>query len=241
MSSAARLAALAALAADPARAAMLQALMDGRALTAGELGQAGGVSPSTASSHLKQLVEGGMLRVLAQGRHRYYRLAGEPVARVLETLMAAASELAPGSILAIATGPKQAALRHARTCYDHFAGRLGVALADGLASGGFIELGDDAAMLTDSGLAMLPTVGIDVSVLVARRSVGSGRVLCRPCLDWSERRPHLAGLLGKTLCAHSFAQGWVRRLPGTRAVTVTPIGARIFRQAFGASLERAPH
>jgi hypothetical protein len=132
-------------------------------------------------------------------------------------------------------GPRDAALRSARTCYDHLAGRLGVALADALAGQGYMELTDDAGVLTDRGVSLLKRLGMDVPALL-RASGARRRVLCRPCLDWSERRPHLAGSFGAALCAHSFEAGWIRRVQGTRAVAITPKGMRIYRDVIGASV-----
>ncbi len=232
MASNAVFAEIAALAGDPARAGMLHSLMDGRALTASELARAGGITPQTASGHLAKLIAAGLLAVDRQGRHRYHRLASPAVARMMESIMAVASD-ATSSRRRIVVGPRDAALRAARTCYDHLAGRLGVALADALVAGGHMELGSDAGLLTDSGMALLGDIGMDVEGLFARRT---GRLLCRPCLDWSERRPHLAGTIGAALCAHCFAEGWIRRSEGTRAVAITPKGQLRFRQAFGVTL-----
>jgi DNA-binding transcriptional ArsR family regulator len=227
---------IAALSGDPARATMLHALMDGRALTATELAKAAGITPQTASGHLSRMTSVGLLSVERQGRHRYHRLATPSVARMLESIMEVAAELEPDRSR-LSVGPRDAAMRRARTCYDHLAGRLGVALADALTSRGHVELTGDAGLLTASGLAFLGDLGIDTAPLLARRTGRSGRVLCRPCLDWSERRPHLAGSVGAAICAHSLANGWTRRLEGTRAVQITPTGERIFRERFGARIE----
>jgi DNA-binding transcriptional ArsR family regulator len=231
MASNAKFAEVAALAGDPARAGMLHALMDGRALTASELAQVAGVTPQTASGHLARMATAGLVKVEKQGRHRYHRLASPAVARMMESIMQVASGLdtmRPAPV----TGPRDAALRAARTCYDHLAGRLGVALADGLVAGGHVELADDAGLVTEGGLALLGRLGIDVATLSAARGKRA-RILCRPCLDWSERRPHLAGAVGAALCARSFEEGWIRRIAGTRAVAVTPKGQRLFREVFG--------
>jgi hypothetical protein len=177
----------------------------------------------------------GLLNVEKQGRHRYYRLAAPSIAQMLESIMQVAAELAPSS-KKVAVGPKEAALRRARTCYDHFAGQLGVSIADALVRDGYVELTGDAGILAESGIARLAELGMDIAPMLARRTKLSGRVLCRPCLDWSERRPHLAGILGATICEHSMQQGWTRRLVGTRAVLVTPEGGRAFREGFGAKL-----
>jgi hypothetical protein len=129
----------------------------------------------------------------------------------------------------VVVGPRDAALRAGRTCYDHLAGRLGVGLADALVEGGQVELGGDGGIVTEKGMALLQGMGIDPE----GRGKRTQRMMCRPCLDWSERRPHLAGALGAALCAHCFAQGWVRRVAGTRAVSVTPQGSHMLREVFG--------
>jgi DNA-binding transcriptional ArsR family regulator len=237
MATNARFAEIASLAGDPARAGMLHALMDGRALTASELASVARITPQTASGHLARMASAGLLLVQKQGRHRYHRLASADVARMIESIMQVASgmgALRPAPV----TGPRDAALRAARTCYDHLAGRLGVALADALVAGGHVELMQDAGLVTDAGMALLRDIGIDDAVLAAGRGK-SARVVCRPCLDWSERRPHLAGVVGTALCAHSFAQGWIRRIEGTRAVAVTPRGQRIFSETMGMRLGSA--
>jgi DNA-binding transcriptional ArsR family regulator len=233
MPSNAMFAQVAALAGDPARAAMLHALMDGRALTASELARVAGVAPQTASGHLARMSAVGVLVPEKQGRHRYHRLASPAVARMMESIMQVAADLEPKRKLSI--GPRDTALRAARTCYDHLAGRLGVALTDALVGRGYVELDADAGLMTRRGLAFLARIGIDAEMLAARRN-RAARVLCRPCLDWSERRPHLAGAVGAALCVHCLDRGWVRRIAGTRAVAVTPKGQRVFREQFGAQL-----
>jgi DNA-binding transcriptional ArsR family regulator len=233
MSNNALFATVAALAGDPARAGMLHALMDGRALTATELARVAGIAPQTASGHLNRMTAAGLLSVEQQGRHRYHRLAAPSVARMLESIMQVASELEPAG-RKLSVGPKDAALRRARTCYDHLAGQLGVAIADGLIRNGYVELAGDGGILTETGIARLAAIGMNIEPILERRTKKSGRVLCRPCLDWSERRPHLAGMLGVMICEHSLQQGWTRRLPATRAVQLTPEGARAFRESFDA-------
>ena len=198
MASNARFAEVASLAGDPARAAMLHALMDGRALTASELARVAGVTPQTASGHLARMTAAGLLQVAKQGRHRYHRLATQAVAQMIESIMQVASGL-EAMRPAPATGPRDAAMRAARTCYDHLAGHLGVTLADALVAGGHVELTHDAGLVTDSGIALLGRIGIDVALLTAHHGKTT-RVLCRPCLDWSERRAHLAGAVGAALC-----------------------------------------
>jgi DNA-binding transcriptional ArsR family regulator len=235
MASQSRFAEVAALAGDPARAAMLHALMDGRALTATELAQVASITPQTASGHLTRMATAGLLGVEKQGRHRYYRLASPAVAQMIESIMQVASVPDPAQ-RPLVVGPRDAALRTARTSYDHLAGRLGVALADALGEGGRVELARDGGLVTDAGMAFFDRIGIDVEALTARRSGRAARIVCRPCLDWSERRPHLAGSVGAALCAHSFAKDWIRRIRGTRAVAITPKGQRVFREQFGAQL-----
>ena len=226
---------VAALAGDPARAGMLHALMDGRALTASELARGAGITPQTASGHLARLVTAGLLSVERQGRHHYHRLASPAVAQMVEGIMQVASGLG-AKRPPLVVGPRDAALRAARTCYDHLAGRLGVALADALAEGGQIELGRDGGVITDAGIAFFNQIGIDLDRVITCSAGRSARVLCRPCLDWSERRPHIAGTIGAALCAHSLATGWIRRNDGTRAVTITPKGQRVFREEFRVQL-----
>ena len=224
---------IAALAGDPARAGMLHALMDGRALTATELAQAAGVTPQTASGHLARMTAAGLLGMEKQGRHRYHRLASPAVARMVEGIMQVASQAAMRR-KPVVTGPQDAALRSARTCYDHLAGRLAVAVTDAMVQRSHLELSSDAGLLTDSGVALFARLGIDATSMRP-----SGRVLCRPCLDWSERRPHLAGALGAALCTHCLTSNWVRRVKGTRAVSVTPKGQQMFNQTFGITLSHA--
>jgi DNA-binding transcriptional ArsR family regulator len=218
---------IAALAGDPARAGMLQALLDGRALTATELAAVAGIAPQTASGHLGQLTRAGLLSVQRQGRHRYHRLASPTVARLLESLMLLAAEARPPARPRV-TGPRDEKMRAARTCYDHIAGRLGVGIADALAGRGYVEFAEEAGLLTADGERFFARLGIGLD--------GPGRIsrpLCRLCLDWSERRPHLAGRLGAALCTHCLASGWVRRRADGRALDITPAGARAFHEVFG--------
>jgi DNA-binding transcriptional ArsR family regulator len=223
-----RIAEVASVIGEPARAAMLAGLMDGRALTAGELAQIAGVTPQTASTHLARLVDADLVKVQRQGRNRYHRLAGPGVARLLEGLMQHATGDA-ARWRAPRIGPRDEAMRRARTCYDHLAGRLGVAIADALVAQGYVEIDEEAGLITERGTAFFESTGI-VLPDPARRSA---RPLCRPCLDWSERRPHLGGRLGAAICAHGFRTGWLRRVEGTRALSVTPKGQTALRRVFG--------
>ena len=215
---------LGALIGDPARANMLTALMSGKALTATELSQEAGITPQTASGHLARLQDGGLLSQVKQGRHRYYSLAGEDVANLLENLMGIANRRGHTRTR---TGPKDPALRNARVCYDHLAGELAVRMFDSLAQRGLIDTTDDRVVLTSRGEKELTDFGIAVPDLRTGR-----RPLCRPCLDWSARRSHLAGHLGAALFVRIQELGWARRETGSRAVTFTRKGEETFREAF---------
>ena len=226
-----RIAEVAAVIGEPARAAMLTVLMDGRALTAAELAGVAGITPQTASSHLARLIGAELVTVHQQGRHRYHRLAGPGVARLIESLMQHATGEA-GPRRHLRTGPREEAMRRARTCYDHLAGRLGVAIADALVARGHVEIDDEAGLVTDGGAAFFASIGVALPASGPR----SSRPLCRPCLDWSERRPHLAGHLGAAICAHGFDAAWLRRIAGTRAVSVTPKGQAALATILGVTL-----
>lgn len=217
-------AAVAVLIGDPARANILLALMGGQALTATELAGHAGVMPQTASGHLAKLTDAGVLSVEKQGRHRYFRIASAKVAKALEALMVVAAD---GPKRHRPPGPKDAALRLARTCYDHIAGRLGVALADALAVHGHVVSGEGAVGVTATGQALLHGFGVDLA------ASGRSRPLCRTCLDWSERRPHLAGRLGAALLIRADDLGWIARVPGSRALALTAAGRRGFVETFG--------
>jgi DNA-binding transcriptional ArsR family regulator len=222
------MAGIAALVGDPARATMLGSLMDGRALTATELALDAGVTPQTASGHLSKLVDAHLLTVLKQGRHRYHRLASPLVGRMLEGIMAVAAIEAPPR-----HRPRSArddAMCFARTCYDHLAGRLGVALADALVERGVVQLDDDGGEVTAEGRDFLDGFGIE------KTERGRRGPFCRPCLDWSERRWHLGGRLGVDLTRRCFDLGWIERRRDSRAVTVTAKGREGLAQRFGVAL-----
>jgi DNA-binding transcriptional ArsR family regulator len=211
------LAALGRLLAAPARAAMVDALFDGRAWSVGELADAARVSPSTASEHLQALAAGGLVAGLREGRHRRYRLASDEIAGALESL----STLAPlrrssNGLRAITRGE---AMRAARTCYDHLAGRLGVAVADGLVQADVLRPAAQSFAPTAPGEGALAAVGIDLGALARTR-----RPTALACLDWSERRPHLAGALGAALLGRLEAIGGLERLAPGRAVRLLPPG-----------------
>ena len=206
----------AALIGEPARGRMLEALLDGRALTATELALASEVAPSTASSHLEKLASAGMLTVKRQGRHRYFRMANPQVASAIEALML----IAPSTrARPVATGPREPSLRWARVCYDHLAGEAAVSLLQRLGREGWIRASPDILTVTAAGEAGFGRLGIDVGSLRRAR-----RPLCRACLDWSERRTHLAGALGAALLDRLLALRLARRTPGSRAITFSPQG-----------------
>lgn len=214
---------VASLMGDAARANMLSALMGGQALTAGELARVARVTPQTASGHLAKMTEGRLLAVETQGRYRYYRIASGDVAHAMQALMALAAD---GRRRHHPVGPKDAARRLARTCYDHMAGRLAVAMADSLSAQGRLVVSDGAALVTDDGRLFFRDLGINMDETSSRRP------LCRTCLDWSERRPHLAGRLGSALLARSLELGWVARTPESRALRLTATGEERFRRTF---------
>jgi DNA-binding transcriptional ArsR family regulator len=209
---------------DPARANMLTALMDGRALTAGELAREAGVTPQTASSHLAKLQAGGLLSPEKQGRHRYFRLSGDEVAAGLEALMGLASQ---SGHRRTRTGPRDPALRQARVCYDHLAGERGVQMFDDLARRGMISFRGAELSLTPRGRHFCEEFGIGVAELQAAR-----RPLCRACLDWSVRRNHLAGALGAALLDRLITLRWARREHGSRVISFSPRGSAQFDALF---------
>ena len=218
---------IAALAGDPARANILTALLDGRAMTATELAYAARVTPQTTSAHLGKLTEAGLITATPQGRHRYFRLASPRVAQMLESIVAVAGDNRPRyrplSRLA-------AELRNARMCYDHLAGQLGVRIADAMVARGYLVLEDDGGRITEAGTRYLWELGIDT------RIAGKGRRhLCRACLDWTERRPHVGGAIGAALAERWLALGWIARAKDSRAVTVTREGERGFHDSLGMS------
>ncbi|HAY05366.1 MAG TPA: helix-turn-helix transcriptional regulator [Hyphomonas sp.] len=221
---------VAALIGDPARANMLSALMDTRARTAGELSAEAGVTKQTASSHLAQLLDAGLVHRDVQGRHHYYRLAGPDVAAALEALMTLSDARAGRRLRA---GPSDPSLRKARVCYDHLAGELGVLMFDRMTSGGWIGAADDALSVSDLGWKRLKQIGIE-----SQDFEGTRRPQCRTCLDWSMRRYHLAGSGGNAVLERIFQNGWARRSKGSRAVVFTPEGEGRFRRWLEGSARR---
>ena len=222
------LAAVAAMIADPSRAAMLNALFGGEPLTAGELARRAGIAPSTATGHLARLEAGGLIVSVRDGRTRRVRLAGPEVARALEALAAIAPPARPRGLKEWQHGE---ALRGARSCYDHLAGVAGVALADALVARGVLEPGEGAFAITPRGEDELAAFGLDVPALH-----GARRATARACLDWSERRPHVAGALGAALLDELLRRRWLRRRTDGRALTLTAAGGDGLAAAFGVEL-----
>src|SRR5580704_3232960 len=230
MVAAANMVEVAALVGDTARATMLAALMGGQALTASELAACARISKSTASGHLGKLVTARLLSVTQKRRNRYYRIASPLVARMLESIKAVA---------AIETPPRYQprsvrddALRFARTCYDHLAGQLGVAIADALVANGHIVLTEEGGEVTDAGSRFLTTFGADLASKFRNR-----RIFCRPCLDWSERRYHIAGLVGSEIWRRCLELGWLTRERDTRALKITAAGKAGLRDTFALDLD----
>ena len=210
-------AAVAALMGDRARCAMLQALIDGSERPAGELAKAAGVTAATASGHLQRLVAGGLVSVRSGGRHRYYRLSGPLVGAAIEALSLISP---PVEARSLRQSIAAAALAEARSCYDHLAGRAGIALRDSLLTRDLLSAdGARDFRLTDRGLRFLEELGLDAEPLLRSR-----RMLARDCLDWTERKPHLAGALPAALLARFLELGWLDRRRNDRALTITDLG-----------------
>ncbi|CCV04153.1 Transcriptional regulator [Mesorhizobium metallidurans STM 2683] len=213
---------IASLVGDPARANMLSALMGGTALTASELALEAGVSLPTASSHLSKLMEGGLLTLASQGRHRYYGLAGPQVAGMIEAITGVAASVGPQRVR---PGPRDAAMRVARVCYDHLAGEQAVAMLDRLVDKQLLLREDKEIRLAPAAASHFAAIGIDVQAK-PRRPV------CRACLDWSVRRSHLAGTLGAAILDKILAEKWARREKDSRAVVFSPVGRQAFEKVF---------
>lgn len=221
---------IAALIGDHARAEALTALMSGMALTATELADAAGVTKQTMSSHLAKLLDAGLVAVEQAGRNRYYRLAGEEVAALLESLMGVA--YMTGAVR-LRSSPREPALRKARVCYDHLAGETAVRLYQSLLRKKALVLGADGLDVTPSGQRLFARIGIDTAALMTQQ-----RVFCRSCLDWSERRHHLAGSLGAALLARALELDWARRAKDSRVVNFTAAGERAIEELLDMEDER---
>jgi DNA-binding transcriptional ArsR family regulator len=209
---------------DPARANMLTALMGGTALTASELAMEAGVTLPTASSHLAKLMDGGLLTVVSQGRHRYYGLATPQVAAMIEAITGVAAAVGPQRVR---PGPREATMREARVCYDHLAGERAVTMFDSLVARGVLAEENGEIGLGKAGRGFFEAVGIDTAGLSKGR-----RPLCRACLDWSARRSHLAGALGAAILDKIIMEKWARRDPESRAIIFSPKGRQTFAETF---------
>ncbi|WP_326688926.1 MULTISPECIES: helix-turn-helix domain-containing protein [unclassified Streptomyces] len=226
------LAAMAGLLADGTRATFCLALLDGRAWTATELARHAGVAPSTATAHLNALVGGGLLTEVRQGRHRYVRLAGPRIASLVENLASLAPERPVRPPRTLSADGRRRALAWARTCYDHLAGTVGVAVTDAMTARGLLDW-EQGLRLTPEGADWAARLGITVPPGTRRPSV-------RSCLDWTERRPHLAGAVGAALCGHALERAWLTPTGTTRALALTPEGHRAFQDHLGLQLEPGP-
>jgi DNA-binding transcriptional ArsR family regulator len=220
---------VAALVGDTARATMLAALMSGQALTSSELAGLAHVSRATASEHLGKLTQARLLAVTQKRRNRYYRIASPLVTKMLESIKAVAALETPPRYQP--RSAQEDALRFARTCYDHLAGRLGVALADALVRKKYLILSEEGGELTATGRRFLSGFGG-----LFPPASGSRRIFCRPCLDWSERRYHIAGHVGAEICRCCLQRGWLVRRQGSRAMQLTPAGRRGLRELFGVEI-----
>ncbi len=233
MNGASNIAAIASLLANPGRCRILFALADGRALPASRLATEAGVAPSTASVHLAKLVQGGLIIAVPppphHGRYHFFQLAGPEVAGVLEGIARIAP---PTPIRSLRDGTRAAAMRMARTCYDHLAGRLGAALTAALIERRVLAHRDGTYRLTDQGEDWLVEFGIDLPALRTRR-----RPLIHSCIDWTEQRPHLSGALGAALLERLFEHGWLRRSPASRAIHLTEEGRASLKSRFGLTLD----
>ncbi len=216
---------IAALVGDPARATMVSALLDGRALTASELAAAARITPQTASTHLAKLTEAGLLSVGRSGRYRYFQLASPTVADMIDGIVAVALQKRPRYR---PLSREARALNAARICYDHLAGRLSVVLTDSFVAREYVVLDGEAAEITAPGARFFTEFGIGLPTLRSAR-----RHACRLCLDWTERRPHIAGAVGAALTGRYFDLGWMQRMKRGHAVIVTPLGRRGFQKTFG--------
>jgi DNA-binding transcriptional ArsR family regulator len=209
---------------DPSRASMLTALMSGQALTANELAIEAGIQAPTASSHLSKLIEAGLIAPEKQGRHRYFRIANVKVAEMLETLLVLSGEVGPKRVR---FGPKEPALRQARVCYDHIAGELGVRLYESMSVRGFLNFEDGDIALSGKGLCFARDLGISEAELQTKR-----RPVCRSCLDWSERRYHMAGLFGAAILNVLTQNGWIKREEKSRILRVSISGDKALKHFF---------
>ncbi|WP_152395611.1 ArsR/SmtB family transcription factor [Paenibacillus guangzhouensis] len=216
---------------DPTRAAMLDALMGGHALPAGELAYIARVTPQTASSHLSKLMKGNLIAVEQHGRHRYYRLASQEVAELMEMISAMSP---PVQIRSLRQSQEMEKVRHARTCYDHLAGKLGVALTQALIAKGYVAIRSETEFdITEQGDEHFQSIGLDLTTMKVNR-----RSFAKRCLDWSERVHHIGGFLGAVITKHLFELKWIVRMDsGSRAVRLTEEGRAKLHALYGITIE----
>ncbi|MGE7836594.1 ArsR/SmtB family transcription factor [Viridibacillus arvi] len=219
---------VASLLGETSRATILTSLMDGRFHTASELAYMAAVTPQTASFHLAKLVEGNLVKVEKQGRHRYYQLEGGEVARILESFLAISP---PPEVRSLKQSSQVKLLQEARTCYDHLAGKLGINLTESMLHSGYLKKEEREFIVTLKGEQFFTELGIDLDQLKRKR-----RSFSHACLDWSERQHHLAGALGHGLMTHFFDLGWIVRVPSIRAVKITDKGKVGFKQSFNINM-----
>ncbi|MEY9974787.1 DNA-binding transcriptional ArsR family regulator [Lysinibacillus sp. RC46] len=215
---------IASLLGETSRATMLASMMDGRFHTASELAYMAAIKPQTASFHLAKLVDGKLVKVEKQGRHRYFQLADEEIAHLLESFLAISP---PPEVRSLKQSSQMKLLQGARTCYDHLAGKLGVQLTDSLVNAGYLKLEEKQFLITAEGAQFFIDFGLDLDDLKRKR-----RSFSHACLDWSERRYHLAGALGQGMLTHFLSLGWVTRVPSIRAIKVTEKGRAGFKDVF---------
>ncbi|MFJ7732856.1 ArsR/SmtB family transcription factor [Lysinibacillus sp. NPDC097231] len=215
---------IASLLGETSRATMLASLMDGRFHTASELAYMAAIKPQTASFHLAKLVEGKLVKVEQQGRHRYFQLAGSEIAQLLESFLAISP---PPEVRSLKQSSQIKLLQDARTCYDHLAGKLGIQLTDSLVTAGYLKLEEKQFLITSKGVKFFTDFGLDLDDLKRKR-----RSFSHACLDWSERRYHLAGALGHGLLTHLLHLEWITRIPSIRAIKITEKGRTGFKEVF---------
>ncbi|OQP59884.1 transcriptional regulator [Niastella vici] len=220
---------MAGLIGEPVRAAIMWALLDGKALTATELTIVTGTTAPNLSMHIARLVQADLLSVETQGRHRYYKFSRKEIAYAIEAM---ANLIPPGSTTTISTNDNNSAIRNCRTCYDHLAGKVGVALTDSLLREGIITENGKTFELTPKGGTVFSDLGMNIDEIKKKR-----RSFLRPCLDWSERRYHIAGALAAALLEHMIASDWIRRQKNSRAITITSKGQREFYRYFKLNTE----
>ncbi|MCM3707062.1 MULTISPECIES: ArsR/SmtB family transcription factor [Cytobacillus] len=221
---------VASLISEPSRAAILTALLDGRFHTVNELAHMARVKPQTASFHLKKMLDAQVVTAEKQGRHRYYGIMNQEVARVMESFLS----IAPAAeIKSFKHASEDKAIRSARTCYDHLAGNLGVQITESLTKRGFIAEEKDTFSVTEDGKAFFHSMQIDLTSLKKKR-----RSFSHKCLDWSERRHHLAGALGNAILEKLLERNWIQRIPKTRAIKITPSGLKGLKDTFAIDMDR---